>query len=161
LLDTNSRVITTSWNSSKGIDVDDNTVLFSMTFLANATVNTEDIFTINSRYTESEAYNGTDLFDVVLEFNGNRVESVFELYQNTPNPFKEETSISFNLPQAGAVTLRIMDVSGRTLKLIDMDAAQGMNTISLDRVEFKATGVLYYQLESADNTATKKMIIVD
>jgi hypothetical protein len=154
--------ITTSWNSSKGINVEDNTVLFSMTFLANTTVSTAEIFTINSRYTESEAYNGTDLFDVVLEFNGNIVESVFELYQNTPNPFKEETMISFNLPQASAVTLRIMDVSGRTLKLIKLDdAVKGMNSVSLTRDEFNATGVLYYQLESADNTATMKMIIVD
>ena len=154
-------VITTSWNSSKGINVADDKVLFSMTFLANTTANTAEVFTINSRYTESEAYNGTELFNVVLEFNGNEVESVFELYQNIPNPFKEETNISFNLPQAGAVTLRIMDVAGRTLKLINMDAAKGMNSVSLTRDEFNATGVLYYQLESADNTATMKMIIVD
>merc|ERR1712127_400085 len=147
-------VITTSWNSSKGINVADDKVLFSMTFLANTTANTAEVFTINSRYTESEAYNGTELFNVVLEFNGNEVESVFELYQNIPNPFKEETNISFNLPQAGAVTLRIMDVAGRTLKLINMDAAKGMNSVSLTRDEFNATGVLYYQLESADNTAT-------
>jgi hypothetical protein len=133
-----------------------------MTFLANTTVNTEELFTINSRYTESEAYNGTDLFDVVLEFNGNATESAFELYQNTPNPFKEETTISFNLPQAGAATLRITDISGRTLKLIKLDdAVKGMNSVKLTRDEFDATGVLYYQLESADNTATLKMIIVD
>jgi hypothetical protein len=54
-----------------------------------------------------------------------------------------------------------MDVAGRTLKLINMDAAKGMNSVSLTRDEFNATGVLYYQLESADNTATMKMIIVD
>ncbi|MFK7770642.1 MAG: cohesin domain-containing protein, partial [Saprospiraceae bacterium] len=154
-------VITTSWNSSAGVDVEDNTVLFSMTFLANTTVNTVDVFTINSRYTESEAYNGTDLFDVVLEFNGNEVESIFELYQNIPNPFKEETTISFNMPKSGAVTLRITDVAGRTLKLIDMDAVKGMNSVKLTRDELDATGILYYQLESADNTATMKMIMVD
>ncbi|MFK8006772.1 MAG: HYR domain-containing protein [Saprospiraceae bacterium] len=153
--------ITTSWNSSKGVDIEDNTVLFSMTFLANTTVNTEDVFTINSRYTESEAYNGNDLFDVVLEFNGNKVASTFELYQNTPNPFREETTIGFNLPESGAITLRITDVAGRTLKLINMDAVKGMNSVILNRDEFDATGVLYYQLESADNTATMKMIIVD
>jgi hypothetical protein len=155
-------VITTSWNSAKGIDVENNTILFSMTFVANTTVNTEELFTINSRYTESEAYNGTDLFDVVLAFNGNEVGSIFELYQNIPNPFQDETMISFNLPQAGAVTLRIMDVSGRILKLIKLDdAVKGMNSVNLTREEFNATGVLYYQLESADNTATMKMIIVD
>lgn len=154
-------VITTSWNSSIGVDVEDNAVLFSMTFLANTTANTADVFTINSRYTESEAYNGTELFDVVLEFNGSEAKSTFELYQNTPNPFKGETTISFNLPESGAVTLRITDVAGRTLKLINMDAVKGMNSVNLTREEFDATGVLYYQLESANNTATMKMIIVD
>jgi len=161
-------MITTSWNHSlngnKGVSVENNEVLFSVTFVANAPVNTQDVISINSRYTASEAYSGNDLLDVVLEFNGNETASGFELYQNTPNPFKAETVIGFNVPEAGAVTLKIFDVSGRVLRLIEMDAIKGYNAVDVSRAGTslgETTGVLYYQLETATETATKKMIIVD
>jgi 5-hydroxyisourate hydrolase-like protein (transthyretin family) len=154
-------VITTSWNNSRGVSLENNAVIFSVTFTATADVNTADVFDINSRYTASEAYNGSDLLDVVLEFNGQEVTSGFELYQNTPNPFKAETSIGFNMPEAGSVTLKVFDVSGRILSMMEMDAAKGFNSVNINRADLDATGVLYYQLETATETATKKMIIVD
>lgn len=154
-------VITTSWNTNKGISVDDNGVLFTLTFHANVAVNTDELFTINSRYTTSEAYGNNDILDVVLEYNGNEVANGFELYQNTPNPFRVNTNINFNLPQAEEITLKIFDVSGRILKLIKVDAAKGFNSIPIDRKDITSTGVLYYQLETSTITATKKMILVD
>jgi len=65
------------------------------------------------------------------------------------------------MPAAGSVTLTIYDVSGRTLRLIEMDAVKGANSVNLNRAGINATGVLYYQLETATETATKKMILVD
>ena len=65
------------------------------------------------------------------------------------------------MPAAGAVTLTIYDVSGRTLRLIEMDAVKGANSVNVNRDGINATGVLYYQLETATETATKKMILVD
>jgi hypothetical protein len=154
-------VITTSWNSNKGINKENDAVIISVTFQANADVDVKDIVSINSRYTESEAYNGSDLLDVVLEFNGQEVASGFELYQNTPNPFKAETTIGFNLPQAESVTLTVYDVSGRVLRLMEIDGAKGFNSVNFSREGINATGVLYYQVETATETATKKMILVD
>ena len=154
-------VITTSWNSNEGVTVANGEALFTMTFRANAAVNTEALLSINSRYTESEAYSNSDLYNVVLEFNGTSVSNGFELFQNTPNPFKAETTIGFNMPAAGSVTLTIYDVSGRTLRLIEMDAVKGANSVNVNRAGINATGVLYYQLETATETATKKMILVD
>ncbi len=157
----NEGVITTSWNATNSVSLDDNTVLFSMTFVANAAINTSDVFAINSRYTESEAYSGSDLFNVAIEFNGATAANGFDLYQNTPNPFKAETTIGFNLPEAGEVTLKVFDVSGRILRLVEIDGAKGFNSVNVNREGLNATGVLYYQLETATETATKKMIIVD
>ena len=154
-------VITTSWNSNEGVTVANGSALFSMTFRATAAVNTKELLSINSRYTESEAYSNSDLYNVVLEFNGTTVSNGFELFQNTPNPFKAETTIGFTMPTAGAVTLTIYDVSGRTLRLIEMDAVKGANSVNVTRDGIDATGVLYYQLETATETATKKMILVD
>ncbi|MEM6963967.1 MAG: HYR domain-containing protein [Bacteroidota bacterium] len=154
-------IITTSWNNAEGVSMDADAVLFSMTFRADTGLNTKDVFAINSRYTEAEAYDESNLLDVVLEFNGVKTASAFELYQNTPNPFKAETLIGFHLPEAGEVTVKIFDVSGRILRMIEMDATAGYNSINVNRADLDATGVLYYQVETATETATKKMIIVD
>ena len=120
---------------------------------------------LNSRYTFAEAYNqNLELMNIGLNFNteeGVALSKNFDLYQNQPNPFKEETVIGFNMAEAGTATLSIYDVSGKVLKLIEGDFAKGYNQVSLNANELGATGVLYYQLESADNVATKKMIIIE
>ena len=65
------------------------------------------------------------------------------------------------MPTAGTATLTVMDVQGKVLKSIKADYAKGANQVTLKAGELDATGVLYYQLESADNVATKKMIIIE
>jgi hypothetical protein len=45
--------------------------------------------------------------------------------------------------------------------LIRGDFAKGYNQITLNSSELPAVGVLYYTLETADFTATKKMIIIE
>jgi hypothetical protein len=66
------------------------------------------------------------------------------------------------LPEATEATLKIFDVSGKVLKVFKGDYAQGTNYLTIDRSELgAAAGVLYYQLETADNSATKKMIIIE
>jgi len=65
------------------------------------------------------------------------------------------------LPTAGSATLKVMDVQGKVLKSITNDFAKGYNQIKLDAKTLGATGVLHYQLESADNVASKKMIIIE
>jgi len=40
----------------------------------------------------------------------------FALHQNFPNPFNPETAIHFNLPEAGGITLNVIDVIGRRVR---------------------------------------------
>ena len=84
----------------------------------------------------------------------------FKLKQNYPNPFNPSTKISYQLPNAGVVTLKIFDVLGREIeKLVD----EYKNTGSYE-VEFKASnlpsGVYFYQLKAGGFVETKKMILV-
>jgi hypothetical protein len=102
--------------------------------------------------------------DVALEFNSNAgvvAASNFELLQNNPNPFKESTTISFNLPEAGKATISIYAVDGKVLKLIQGEYAKGMNNVVVNRSEIPAAGVLYYQLDTDTDSAVKKMIIIE
>ena len=98
--------------------------------------------------------------DVTLEFSTEGA-ATFVLEQNQPNPFKAETSIGFTLPEATTATLSIYDVSGRTLKVIEGDFAKGFNQVTINRSDLSGAGVLYYQLDTPTDSATKKMILVD
>lgn len=156
-------IITTSWNSAKGVDLEKNAILFSMTFEAKTDGEIGNLFNINSRYTVAEAYSGNELYDVQLSFENNNqaITNAFELYQNTPNPFDEETTISFYLPKSETVTLKIYDVSGRVLKLEKLEGAKGLNSKKITKTDFEATGVLYYQVKTNEKNITKKMILMD
>ena len=150
--------ITSSWNGEASAD----DVLFSLVFRSNADAQLSELLSVSSRYTKAEAYNtNDDQLDVAIAFSGATASAEFELYQNTPNPFKGETVVGFNLPAEMNATITVHDVSGKTLKLIRGDFAKGYNQITLNSSELPAVGVLYYTLETADFTATKKMIIIE
>jgi hypothetical protein len=153
--------ITTSWNDND-TRLSDDEVVFSLVFKAIASVKLSDALSVNSRYTAVEAYkrNG-ELLDVALVFNGSQVAGNFELYQNTPNPFTSSTVIGFNLPEASTATLKITDVSGRIVKMVKGDYVKGYNEVRLQRSELPSTGILYYQLDTQSDSATKMMLLMD
>ncbi len=152
-------VITTSWSSQQGVSVADGSTVFSVSFTAKADGRLSDLLQISSTYTAAEAYNqDLDLMGVDLRFDTDEVAAgEFRLYQNTPNPFQQETVIGFELPEASTATLRVYDASGRVLVEVEEDFAKGYNTIMLTD-EFLTTEVLFYQLITPTDSATKKMI---
>lgn len=79
-----------------------------------------------------------------------------ELHQNSPNPFFGETSISFDLEEAGEAVISIKDTDGKLLRQIKGEFAKGQNTVTIEDLE--KSGVLYYTLEAANYISTKKMI---
>ena len=52
------------------------------------------------------------------------VPTQFSLYQNYPNPFNPSTTISYDLPTAGFVSLKIYDFLGREIKTLVDDYEQ-------------------------------------
>ncbi|MFZ1788809.1 MAG: T9SS type A sorting domain-containing protein, partial [Saprospiraceae bacterium] len=78
-----------------------------------------------------------------------------------PNPFKAETNVTFSVPTATQVTFRVYDVTGKVLMNRNINANKGENVITLNKTDINASGVVYYQIESGDFTATKKMVIIE
>ena len=159
-------VITTNWSSTEAASLTNDAVVFSVTVKAKTAAQLSNSVNVNSRYTVAEAYNqNLELLNIGLNFNSEdgfaTLSNNFDLYQNQPNPFREATVIGFHLPEAGTATLSIYDVSGKVLKLIEGDYAKGYNQVSVIRSELAGSGVLYYQLDTENDSATRKMIIVD
>ena len=158
-------VITMSWNDANGqaTTVTDGEVLFTITFDAAVNAKASDIIRATSDITRAEAY-GADLDDrgLTIEFrNGNRVVEVFELYQNTPNPFDATTVISYTLPQDMPAVLTVYDVAGKVVLVKEVSGEKGYNEVELSKAQLNGAGVLYYQLDAADYTATKRMVLID
>ena len=154
--------ITTSWFSASSTTLKNDEVVYTIKLKANENTRLSNVLSVSSKITRAEAYNNNaDLLDVAFNFtNSSTTATAFELYQNRPNPFKANTAIGFNLPEAGTVTLSIMDLSGKVLRQSSNDFAKGYNEFTLNN-NIEGTGVFYYRIETATDTATKKMIILE
>jgi hypothetical protein len=84
----------------------------------------------------------------------------FSLNQNHPNPFNPTTSISFNLPAAGQVSLKVFDISGKEVAgLVDNYLEAGRHSINFDASSL-SSGVYYYKLASGNNVSMRKMLLI-
>ena len=134
-----------------------------MTFKAKKEVELSRAISLVSKYTKAEAYSGqAEIMDLSLAFEASeKISNKFHLYQNQPNPFNNQTAITFELPEASAATLTIYDLSGRLLKTVEGNFTKGLNQIDLSRNEMSGAGVLYYRLDTPNHSATMKMILID
>ena len=86
--------------------------------------------------------------------------SEFKLNQNYPNPFNPSTTISFSLPTAERVSLKIYDVCGREVaSLIDGEMSAGTHSVRWQAKKF-ASGVYFYALKSGSFQQIRKMTLL-
>ena len=138
---------------------------FAIRFRALKTGSLSSMMSVSSRITKAMAYTaGGEANNVAIRFNSANGAVVagagFELLQNTPNPVKDATTIVFNLPEAAEATLTLTTVEGRVVKTITGQYAKGLNTVVLHHNDLEA-GVLFYEVRTATDRATKKMIVVE
>ena len=122
-----------------------------------------EVLEISSQLTEAIGFDAEGAKDIRLEFDQDVTVQgdAFELFQNKPNPFADETMIGFKLPEAGPVVLTVTDMSGRQLYRVAQDFTAGAHEVTISKSELNASGIMYYRLETGKNTATKKMILLD
>lgn len=150
-----------SWHRTAVINKADS-LLFTLSFRALQSGKLSDWLVLGDRITKREAYgiNG-DWQALTLRYTSEQRAingEGFELYQNRPNPFSQQTIIGFNLPESSAASLSIFDMSGRLLKRFEGQFEQGYNQILINANELPAKGLLYYKLETQSYSATRKMI---
>jgi hypothetical protein len=154
-----SNAITTSWNGNAQAND-----IMAITFVANKSGKLSEVLAINSALTPAVAndVNGTEM-NLNLKFtNGAVTGGEFALNNATPNPVKFETVIGFNLPKDSKTTLTVYTTEGKVLVVKPVDAKAGANQITLTKGDLNnASGVMYYRLETADFSATKKMIVIE
>jgi hypothetical protein len=137
------------------------TILFTLKLKAESNTALSRALILNSRLTNLEAYNQSDeVMGVQLAFGAGAAAERAALLQNVPNPFFEETAVNFYLTQAAKAVLTIRDVKGALIYRVEGNYPKGNNQLILKQEQLKASGVLYYTLETEDFTDTKKMVLL-
>ena len=80
--------------------------------------------------------------------------------QNYPNPFNPATTISYQIPKDGHVTIKIFDAIGREVTtLVDEFKPSGRYSVKFDASRL-SSGIYFYSIRSAEYTAVKKMSLI-
>jgi len=96
----------------------------------------------------------------IQEDRGAFVPKEFSLMQNYPNPFNPSTTISYNLPSQGNVTLKVFNMLGQQIReLVNQYQAAGHYTLRFDAAGLPS-GVYLYRLSTDAGALTKKMLVI-
>ncbi len=90
--------------------------------------------------------------DIANKSNG------IQLGQNYPNPFTENTNISYYLPRAVEMTIAVFDIEGRAVDVI----VSGEQTAGSHLLQYNAEhlphGIYYYRLQAENTVLAKRMV---
>jgi hypothetical protein len=88
-------------------------------------------------------------------------QTTFNLEQNYPNPFNTVTTINWQLAENRKVTLKVLDIVGRTVAtLVDEQRPQGKYETRFN-AEKLPQGIYFYQLKADEFSQTRKMILLE
>lgn len=88
----------------------------------------------------------------ILALNSSQVVSIY------PNPASTILNISFSSPTDEDITLRFMDMSGKTLKMYNLTAVKGMNQYEINLDDFH-NGLYFIGLTTSTKSYFRKVII--
>ncbi|MFN7117213.1 MAG: T9SS type A sorting domain-containing protein [Saprospiraceae bacterium] len=135
--------------------------LFTLQFRAQRAAQLREVFSLSEPDIPASAQqkDGSNT-GLVLQWTDAQQAPVFALYPNAPNPFREETVLSFQLPQATSGTVRIYDLTGKLLWEQQSDFVQGYNQLIVTQKSLGAQGLLLYTLETPQHRATGRMVVL-
>jgi uncharacterized repeat protein (TIGR01451 family) len=119
--------------------------------------------------TDGNSANDSDSVDIQVQSTGapvlTFVPKTYSLEQGRPNPFRERTTIQFDIPTPGRATLSVWDVTGRLVcTIVDGEVAAGRYQHSWDGRDrtgrHVASGIYFVRLQSGTFSATQKVIRV-
>ena len=96
---------------------------------------------------------------------GTILPAITQLHQNHPNPFNPTTTISFDLVNAGKVTLNVYNIKGGLIRtLASGNYPVGLSSIVWDgknkNNKFVSSGIYFYKLNTENYEETKKMMLL-
>ena len=96
--------------------------------------------------------------------NAPETPAAYTLDQNYPNPFNPSTQISFALPAAGEISLKVYNVNGDEVRRLASGVqSAGQHSVMWDgkdnRGKAVVSGIYFYRLQAGNFLQTKKMVL--
>lgn len=117
-------------------------------------------YMVGGTYQQGRIYHTNNGGSTSVNNNSGITASEFSLSQNYPNPFNPATSIKYNLPVKGHVTLKVYNGVGKEItELVNEVKVTGVHEVKFDAANLPS-GVYYYKFISGNFSETKKMILI-
>jgi hypothetical protein len=118
----------------------------------------DTVFVVGDEGTILRSFSGGEPVNNVAEEN--ELPKKFTLEQNYPNPFNPTTTIRYELPQDGQVTIEIFDILGQKVNTILNEFKNAGRYETVFSSTGLASGVYIYQLRVNDFITSKKMVLI-
>jgi len=83
----------------------------------------------------------------------------YALNQNYPNPSTNSTVISYSIPKPEQVTIVILDLYGRAIKIVENKSqTKGKHSVNVDLGNL-SKGIYLYRMQAGTYSATRKMVV--
>ncbi|MEI6750373.1 MAG: T9SS type A sorting domain-containing protein, partial [Bacteroidota bacterium] len=134
--------------------------------LADSSVKVDYISTYLPNEENANHTNGDHAFSYSIRSSANGVEenneipTSFQLQQNYPNPFDQETYISYRITTASHVQLKVYDVFGmEVISLVDQYQQAGTYKVLMNADEANLNrGIYFYKINTGNFSSTLKMV---
>jgi len=150
-------IVAISWNTAERLT---DRELFTIHAIANTDGKMSEVFNLGSSLVNAEVYDLDGNISKPVISSSNDASSAFKLYQNTPNPFTNDTEVRFSLENSGNVKITVSDVQGRVVHNVQQVYAKGMQVYNINANELNGAGVYYLTVSTPDHSATIKMVVI-
>lgn len=116
---------------------------------------------------ETDLYSATGSYETITGYNvvvntATGLETFhqdeFVLFQNSPNPFYENTKIKFNSPNNKNIIFKTYNLLGEEIESRLIFSSSGVNTIELNTSSY-SEGIYMYSINNGSKLLTKRMIV--
>ncbi len=125
---------------------------------AQLNVSQESLFGNEERVAVNEIQN----IEKILEENENISDESynFKLLPNYPNPFNPSTSITYQLPKKGHVTLKVYNTLGKEVaELVNKAKEEGVYSVTFNGDNLPS-GMYFYKIQTGEFVDVKKMLLL-
>jgi hypothetical protein len=127
-------------------------------------INPENII-VENVIVADENNNALDKVEIEILLEGPDIPDNYILHQNYPNPFNPNTSIRYEVPQDGFVTVQIFDMLGQEVTtLFSGNTKAGKYTLNWDGTDRNgkqvSSGSYIYRMSAGEFVKSMKMILI-
>lgn len=151
-------LIKVSWDNVGG-EYHTSDVLLTLQFRAKRAGEWKEFISLSPRAMQAEVYS-TDMSIRPVRLTFEDQEGGLAVLQNKPNPFREETTIVYELPEQAEVFFQVTDITGKVVYEERSQRDSGQYEINLKASDLQGAGVYYYSISDGKSVVIKPMILL-